>query len=433
MNLRFSKWFFLLLVVSLPLIRPFSMYFSGMLLPYTDAIFLVVFAFWMIAVIRQETTVRIDRLYLFVGLYALAFTVSTVFSVDPKTSFIKLLGEYYLFGLCFVTFNLVRDTQFLKRVIAAWTIGTGLTVLASIAGFVLFWLGYKTQSDNYFLFHFGSLPAGNYPRILALFANPNMLCNFLNVSIMLVLVAERLRWIKRTFAVILVAGILFAAAFSISPGLGGVALSLGLWFWAIFSFRSKTRFALPALAIGVILAIAVFTSALISPDTDNTSQDFTIPFIEKTIEPSVRVLLWENTLETVRQYPWLGIGTGVDVANIRYHALSGGDQELTDAHNMWLNIFAQTGLLGLAALITLLAYLLKQCRFRITDAHDGQYIRIALSCAFVGAFLYQGLAGSFEDTRHLWILVGLLVGSSVYDFDIPTKDLPDEPDSTLRA
>lgn len=414
MTLRLSKWFFLLLIISLPLIKPLSFYFGGMLLPYTDFIFLVSFAFWAIAVIRRETTVRIDRLFIFVGLYALAFTISTIFSVDPKTSFIKLLGEFYLFGLCFLTFNLVQDRQFLRYVFGAWTIGTGLSILASIAGFVLFCLGYETLQNNYFLFSSGSLPPGNYPRILALFANPNMLCNFLNVSIMLVLIAKSLRWIKRAYAVILILGILFAAAFSISPGLGGVSLSLGLWFWAIFSFRSKKRFAMTALALGIVLAVGVIASALISPDTNNTTQDFTIPFIGKIIEPSVRVLLWENTLETIRQYPWLGIGTGVDVADVHYYALSGGLQVLTDAHNMWLNIWAQTGLLGLVSLVILLAYLLKQCRFRLTDGDDGQYIRLGLSCAFVGAFLYQGLAGSFEDTRHLWVLIGLLAASATY-------------------
>jgi carbon starvation protein CstA len=39
-------------------------------------------------------------------------------------------------------------------------------------------------------------------------------------------------------------------------------------------------------------------------------------------------------------------------------------------------------------------------------------IHLALSCALIGAFLYQGLSGSFEDARHLWILFGLLVGVS---------------------
>ena len=194
MTLKLSKWFFLLLIVSLSLVRPFNIYLFDLLVPYTDFIFLVSFALWFVAVVTRKTSLRFDRLYIFVGLYALTFTVSTIFSVDPKMSFYKLLGEYYLFALCFLTFNLVQDEKFLRQVVFAWLTGTALTALASIAGFVMFFLGYKTLDDNYFFSRPGSLPAGNYPRIHALFANANMLCNFLNVSIMLVLIADRLGW-----------------------------------------------------------------------------------------------------------------------------------------------------------------------------------------------------------------------------------------------
>ena len=39
-------------------------------------------------------------------------------------------------------------------------------------------------------------------------------------------------------------------------------------------------------------------------------------------------------------------------------------------------------------------------------------IALALSLTFLNAFLYQGLTGSFEDTRHLWVLLGLLIAAA---------------------
>ena len=295
---------------------------------------------WVIAVIRRETTVRIDRLFLFIGLYAAAFAISAVLSVDPRASFNKLLGEYYLFALCFLTFNLATDKSFSKHIVFAWLAGTGVTALASIAGFLLFYAGFKTNFDNYFLSHLGSLPAGNYPRIHALFANANMLCNFLNVSCVLILLSAHDGWIKKRTAIILGSGTLFSAVLSISPGLGGIALSVGLWFWAI---GRKRWFARPALACGIVLAVTAFAATLVSPDTNNTSQEISLPFIEKKLEPSVRVLVWQDTLQTVRQYPWFGKGTGMDVASVRYEVLSGMQQLLRDAHNIWLNVLGQTG------------------------------------------------------------------------------------------
>ncbi len=405
MALKFSKYLFLLLVISLPLVRPFNFKLFGLLVPYTDLIFLASFGFWCIAVIRRETPIRLDRLFLFVGLYAAGFTISTLLSVDPTKSFHKLLGEYYLFGLCFLAFNLAGEQHFQKQIVLTWLAGTGVTALASIAGFVLFYVGFKTNFDNYFLSHLGTLPAGNYPRIHALFANANMLCNYLNVSIVLIILAEHVGWIKRWVAIILGFGTLFSALLSISPGLGGLALCVGLWFWIVWQNK---RFARPALVCGLVLAIAAFAAALVSPDTNNTTQEIALPFIEKKLEPSVRVLVWQDTLQTVRQYPWFGKGTGTDIANLRYEVLSGMQLLLTDAHNNWLNVLGQIGVFGLAAFMLLLIYLIKRCKFVIADGKDEQYIHVALSIAFVTAFLCQGLSGSYEDARHLWVLVGLI-------------------------
>ncbi|MGB2750461.1 MAG: O-antigen ligase family protein [Pyrinomonadaceae bacterium] len=426
MALKLSKYLFLLLVFSLPLVRPFNFTFFGLLVPYTDLIFLAAFGAWCVALIRREASLRIGRLFIFIGIYAAAFTLSTFLSVDPTASFYKLLGEYYLFGLCFLTFNLANERRFQKQIIFAWLAGTGVTAVASIAGFVLFYAGFKTNLDNYFLSHLGSLPEGDYPRIHALFANANMLCNYLNVSVVLILLAEHLGWIKKRTALILGAGTLFSALFSISPGLGGIALSVGLWFWA---GGQKRWIARPALACGIILAVLAFAATLVSPDTNNTAQEIPLPFIEKKLEPSVRVLVWQDTARTVRQYPWFGKGTGMDVANTRYEVLSGMQQLLRDSHNMWLNILGQTGIFGLAAFLLLLGYLIKRCRFRIGDGGDGRYIHLALSTALVGAFLYQGLGGSFEDARHLWVLLGLLgaigyAGTNAENDTLPASTAP---------
>ncbi len=412
MTLKICKWLFLLLIISLPLVRPFNTVIYGLLVPYSDFIFLGVFVFWVLALFRRETIISFDKFYIFTALYGFALTISTVFSTQPQTSFFKLLGEFYLFGLAVVTFNLVREKTFYKKIVIAWLIGTGLTILASIAGFLLFYLGYKTKADNYFLSHFGSLPAGNYPRIHALFANANMMANFLNVSLMFAVLAEKNGWLKKIPARILQSGILFAAVFTFSAGLGGMILSFGIWFWALFNEHKKTLFAKLSLASAFIFAVLVFCSTLISPATSNTAQKFSIPFSEKKIEPSVRLLVWGNALENYQEFPLTGKGTGTNAASLQYRTLSGDNQLLLDAHNVWLNVLGQTGLFGAAVFILLTTYLTTKCRFRFDNLNEQNLIHLALSCAFVGAFLYQGLSGSFEDARHLWILFGMLAGIS---------------------
>lgn len=416
MTLKITNWLFLLLIFSVPFVRPFDFFLFGLKTSATDFIFLVTFIFWLIALLQKQARFRFSKFYYFLAFYGLALTISTIFSSNFQQSFYKLLAELYLLALAVLTFNLVNSYDIFKKVTFFWLAGTFLTFLAALAGVLLFYLGYKTQDENFFLFHFGTLPGGNYPRIQALFANANLLCNYLNVGLMLALLADRLGWLKKFWALFLHFGILFTAFFTLSPGIGGLLLSGGVWLWANFNFSEKKTYARAALFAGIAGAIFFFASSLISIDTANTDRDFTLPFAEQKFEPSVRVMVWENSLETISEYPFFGKGTGTFAAGVNYVSLSGVKQFLTDAHNIWLNLFAQLGIFGLLAFGLLTFYLLKKCRFSLPDNTEKSFVILALSCSFLGAFLYQGLNGSYEDARHLWILFGLLASFGLKNF-----------------
>jgi len=106
----------------------------------------------------------------------------------------------------------------------------------------------------------------------------------------------------------------------------------------------------------------------------------------------VRVLVWKNVIERTAPDLLLGRGTGATTADLAYTQLSGERQVLADAHNMYLNVLGQAGLIGLAAFVIMVFALTRRCRLKTKDA-----FLLTTSCAFAGAFLYQGLTGSFED------------------------------------
>jgi O-antigen ligase len=236
-----------------------------------------------------------------------------------------------------------------------------------------------------------------------LFFNPNMLCDYLNVSIALVLLALAKSWLPKLIGWGLITLICLVSVFTFSPGLGGLLLTVGLWFSGSSPRRDPVRTLI--LSIAIIGAVLVFASALASPDTNNTDQDLQIPYTTVVIEPSVRVLIWENSFQRLSGQLLFGHGVGANVAELRYTVLNGEEQFLTDAHNMWLNVLGQEGLLGLAAFALLIAAIWKRAKQSVSDNDRTLW---ALFCAFVGAFLYQGLTGSFEDARHLWLLVGFI-------------------------
>jgi O-antigen ligase len=84
-------------------------------------------------------------------------------------------------------------------------------------------------------------------------------------------------------------------------------------------------------------------------------------------------------------------------------------QLLTDAHNFVLNVAAQAGLVGIIPLILICIAVVRYPLASIRSSGITAPLNVALWIAFISAFLVQGLVGSFEDARHLWVLIGLIV------------------------
>ena len=78
-----------------------------------------------------------------------------------------------------------------------------------------------------------------------------------------------------------------------------------------------------------------------------------------------------------------------------------------------LHVAAQAGLAGVVPLIMICVWFLSPRTYVRDDQNDTCAINLALWIAFLSAFIYQGLVGSFEDARHLWVLMGLLTATSI--------------------
>ncbi len=415
-----SRWLMLLYVALLPIVRPLDTRILGIHIFATDLIFFGAFLFWLVSLVKRRPGIEF-RFLGFVAVFFLSLTISAIFSTEPQKSFLKLSGVFYLIAVSIVVADLIQDLGLLKQLAYAWTAGAIINILGAIAGLTGFFLGYTSMATNFFLFHWGSLPPGNYPRVMGFFENPNMMANYTNVAIMIILGASRVSWMSKRVGLLLAALLFASTILAVSPGLGGMILSIGLWtyFFVLTGYRRTSRVVLVA---AVFLAVLAFASTAISPVVRYPDKTITIPIIEKSIEPSVRFLAWQNSMERGLEYPILGRGTGTDAAHLRYDALSGQRQMVRDAHQSWLNVFGQAGIVGLIAFAALCWHLFSICRFRPVDGSDRSVMLVSCSCAFVGAFLFQNLSGSFEDARQLWVLIGMLVGlAGSGELKIPTQ------------
>lgn len=406
--LRIAKTAFLLLVFSLPLMKP-DLVVGGLPATATDLLFLVAASALGVAVLRGKARLRADPLHSVLLVYFAAMLVSVLAAQDPARAWLKLATQAYLLCLPLLASSLIGSIDELRSVVRAWLAASAVTAAIGALTALLFAAGVQQPLWGYALHEFGSLPPGDYPRLESTFRYPAMLCNYLTVSLMLLLVARHLGWIGSAAFWLLLAAISLTAFLTLTPGLGGIFLALGLWGFLLLREKAPGA-ALAALAAGSAAALAFLFAAALTPFLHPTAPFLVeVPLLGRELAPSVRMMTWIDAAHRFLEQPLLGLGIGADAAAVDYRAPSGKVHRLTDAHNVFLNFAAQTGLVGLAAMLLLIVHVAKRTgALRLGEANA---LPLALGLAWLIAFVYEGLTGSYEDARHLWLLLGLLIAA----------------------
>ena len=404
-RVTFSEGLFLLLVASLPVMQPVHLDYRGYAIPPADFLFLAAASTAALSVIRGGVSLPRSPLLWALGLYGAALCASTAASADRAHSSLKLLGDLYLIGLAVLTLLHVRSLDGLHRTLIAWLVGAAVTTVAAFAGLLLFAAGVSDPSVNPFLSIHGSLPDGGYPRVLALFLNPNAYCAYMVASLAILITAAEAGWVRRG-ALVFAAAMTVAAAFSLSPGLGGLLLVIAFGAWCRWR-RSRPGLVKLAVAVSAAGALLFLVATTAVPVMDR-------PLSFAHLRPSSRVLTWVGSFQTFLAHPWLGKGLGLSVVEIGYTNPSGVYEWLTDAHNTWLSVLAQQGLVGFIAFVSIIAVLFRGAGLSMTS--QTRVLRSGLTVALATGFLYQSFSGSFENTRYIWVLIGLLAAA---------RDLPE--------
>ncbi|MGE3513024.1 MAG: O-antigen ligase family protein, partial [Vicinamibacterales bacterium] len=210
---------------------------------------------------------------------------------------------------------------------------------------------------------------------------------------------------RRAWHAVVSAGAWTTALLSLSPGIGGLLLSRGIWEWRRRSKDSPRRVvAGVALAAGIAAAVVFFAAALVDPARADDGR-----LTLSAIQPSPRMEMWRRSFHAFTGHPIVGQGIGTGAETFNYIAASGEPQALTDAHNVWLSVAMQSGVLGLAAFIALIACAWRRSSPWVGDNHRVAGLKLALRCALGATLFFQGLTGSFEEARHIWLVIGLMV------------------------
>lgn len=174
--------------------------------------------------------------------------------------------------------------------------------------------------------------------------------------------------------------------------------------------RSASRLGVAAVLLAVFAVLFV-----------NTAQDRAATVygagasVGGTLEADPRLAIWRHAGERIRERPWLGHGYGLHILGDRFGADT-ADAAIRHAHNLLVGQWLQTGAVGVALFVAMLAAI--GWRFaRYARSADSALARIgAVGLAVLVAFLARNLTDDFflrANSRLLFATFGLLLGAAV--------------------
>ncbi len=340
-------------------------------------------------------------------LYVAICALSIRFSSYPILSVRGLVKKLFQFSLfCLIAADAAQDPHVARRCMKALLASAGLVVLYGLLQqlTILIFQGVQGAAMD----PIRGRPL-SYDRMMGPYKNPNDLATFLMV-VLLMLIPQLLRPPARLKISLWILGISMMACIAWTEAKGAIlGLAVGLVF-LFFQSGTRNKKLFSTLA-GVFAATIVFFiikenhlwKALTLSDIG--SQD--------------RAVMWRTAWRMIRARPILGHGLNTFMANYMAY-VAGPTQGPAYAHNCFLQITAETGLLGLTAFLWFLWKLFSSGwrTLKTASKHAGDYEPL-LAGVMAGllAFLVQSAFDtnlySLRQAVLFWSLSGYAVGLSV--------------------
>lgn len=309
-------------------IRPFI---SSLAFPYLDfvysSILLGFLFFWLIT--KKGALKEIISLRYPLILFSLALTVSLAFSLNKITS-LREIYKYITYILIFlVSVNLAdkNKIRIYQVLVLAAAIISILAIYQYFLGFkhILHYMSKQGLADPFTLDYISR------KRVFFPFVTPNTLAGYLIIVLPLTLIIkEKLKWF-----------LFFILAFSLllTKSLGAffsLFAAVGTCLWLKNDFSKKK--------ILLLLSIGVCTVSIFA-----LRQLATKEYILPSFSFWQRLSYWRDACEIIKAHPFAGVGIGnFNLQASRY------------AHNSYLQLWAEMGILGLLSFLWLVFFVVKR-------------------------------------------------------------------------
>jgi len=178
--------------------------------------------------------------------------------------------------------------------------------------------------------------------------------------------------------------------------------------WPQTFMRSPWRWLAPVAALLVILGYAFADAAKERAESDfppNTS-------VGATIKADPRFRLWNQLSDRIGDRPWQGYGFG---RRIQAEEIAGelADLQLTHAHNLFASQWLQTGAVGLALFVAMLAAIATTFVRYVRARDDVVAFLGVVGLSLLAGFVVKNFTDDFlfrSNAKEFWAMLAMLVG-----------------------
>lgn len=366
-----------IIIIILLVSRPFI---SSLAFPSFDFIHSALFIVFLSAGINFRGTCfkRIQGLKYPLLIFSLALVLSTIFSIDKIVS-LRELYKYVTAILLFLFASSLSYSESLRLIRVIVFTGFIISLLAVYQYFfgfqhILNYINRERISDPFILDYLSR------KRVYFPFVTPNTLAGYLIMIIPLALSDKKNTWVILP---------LFLALF-FTESIGAI-LSISLVLIPYFYFQAKTEKINRVLLIELLLfaGLIIFARGCIQ------KPNHTLPLFSTV----TRLNYWKGALEIARSFVLTGMGPGnFNLLQTRY------------AHNTYLQICAETGILGLFSFLWFVVLTFRYAVKNLKTAENKNYISAGVILASAAFIIHNFIDFTFflpEVAFIWWVIFGL--------------------------
>ncbi len=410
-----------LLLLSVPLRSLMEVDLAGITVGLTEAV-LPIAVFWLV-VFRRPGPFVIPKpamlLVMFVGLAVL----TAFWALRLPPAFKEFAKWIEVIVALLATFDLARNPRDLRPVL---TIGGAAMTAEAVVGLAQTALGVGPQS---FLI-------GRIIRAYGTFEQPNPFAGYLGLHLpfALAFALRGQRWWRWTALLLWIAGA-GAVALSLSRG-AWIAVAAGsvivIWYSGGRKLIDRKLLVAAVIVPVLILAFGHFSFELdgwipeparLAGEGLASPADITEGITEGNFAIVQRLAFWTAAGRMFASNPIGGVGLGNYETRYQDFNLGRWEDSLGHAHNFYLNMAAETGIVGLAAFLVFLAVLLVAARRAAGSAPVLRTVAIA-SLASIGAFVVHNMVDSVF-VGGMGVVLGAAAGLALaanYKWETQTSD-----------